>query len=78
MSDSQERPWSDNPNAPKIPYNLYFDEKAYFAGTFVGSILYGTREASLHKRLSIRAHFVRSVYSRDRRSPVLQMHRRAI
>jgi len=41
MSDSQERPWSDNPNAPKIPYYLYFEEKADFAGVLIGSILYG-------------------------------------
>jgi hypothetical protein len=40
MSDEQS--WSDNPNAPKIPYDLYFGEKARFAGLLVGSILYGT------------------------------------
>ena len=42
MSDPQENPWSDNPNAPKIPYALHLDEKANFAGYLVASILYGT------------------------------------
>ena len=41
MSDSQDKPWSDNPNAPQIPYYLYFEEKADFAGVLIGSILYG-------------------------------------
>jgi len=41
MSDSLETPWSDNPNAPKIPYWLYFGEKVYFAGSLIGAILYG-------------------------------------
>ena len=47
MSDSQERPWSDNPNAPRIPYWLYLQEKSRFAGVFLGSILYGTNKVSL-------------------------------
>ena len=42
MSDTHERPWSDSPNAPKIPYDLYFREKANFAGYLIGAILYGT------------------------------------
>ena len=42
MYNSQEKLWSDNPNAPKIPYNLYFQEKVTFAGDFVGPTLYGT------------------------------------
>ena len=41
MSDSQQNPWSNNPNAPKIPRALYLEEKATFAGTLIGSILYG-------------------------------------
>ena len=42
MSGSQQTPWSNNPNAPKILYDLYFEEKANFAGFLIGSILYGT------------------------------------
>ena len=42
MSDSQEKPWSANPNAPNIPSSVYFWEKAAFAGNFVSPILYGT------------------------------------
>ena len=41
MSDSQEQLWSDNPNAPKITYALYFAEKSYFAGILLAAILYG-------------------------------------
>ena len=42
MSDFQFVPWSDNPNAPKIRYDLYLLEKVGFAGELIGSILYGT------------------------------------
>jgi len=42
MSESQEPPWSNNPNAPKIPYSLYLEEKADFAGMLIASVLYGT------------------------------------
>ena len=45
MSDSQEQPWSDHPNAPNISRRLYFDEKAYFAGLLISSILYGSPNA---------------------------------
>jgi len=44
MSDPQRKPWSDNPNAPNIPHDLYVEEKAYFAGTLIASILYGICE----------------------------------
>ena len=47
MLDSPEQPRSDNPNAPRIPQDLYFREKAGFAGYLIGSILYGTLEAPL-------------------------------
>ena len=54
------RLWSDNPNAPDIPYFQYVDEKIVFAGTLIGSILYGTRRTPT-PHLSTRAHSVRSV-----------------
>lgn len=41
MSDSSIIPWSDNPNAPKIPYWLYYVEKVYFAGFVIGAVFYG-------------------------------------
>ena len=52
MPDSQEQRWSDNPNAPKIPYPLYAEEKADFAGMLIASILYGTPKtpSPLHVR----------------------------
>ena len=42
MSDSQQKPWSDNPNAPKISYLLYHTEKTCFAGTLISLVLHGT------------------------------------
>jgi len=48
MSDpSQEQPWSNDPNAPQIPHDLYFGEKATFAGILIGAILYGTSAYAL-------------------------------
>jgi len=41
MSDPSQKPWSDNPNAPRIPHDLYVSEKAVFAGGLIGVILYG-------------------------------------
>ena len=44
MGDPSEwRLWSDNLNAPMIPYFQYVEEKITFAGTLIGSILCGTR-----------------------------------
>lgn len=54
--ESQERPWSDNPNAPKIPYWLYYSEKSRFTGVFLGSILYG-----MHKISHLRDYPPRSI-----------------
>ena len=77
MSNSQLKPWSDNPNAPKISYDQYFEEKVYFVGVFLGSILYGTHEARFHTRLMADTYFVSPVYSRDRHRVVLPMRLRA-
>ena len=57
------RLWSHNPNAPMIPYYQYVDEKVIFAGTRIGSILYGTRKTppSPPPHPFTRAHSVRSV-----------------
>ena len=41
MSDFRARPWSHDPNAPKITQRLYFAEKAGFAGPLIGAVLYG-------------------------------------
>lgn len=41
MSDSPDTPWSDGPNAPRIPYWLHLAEGGDFAGFFIGMILYG-------------------------------------
>ena len=42
MSVAGEDQWSNGPNAPQIPYLLYFAEKSYFAGSSLGAIFYGT------------------------------------
>jgi len=56
MPGSREKPWSSNPNAPKISHKLYLLEKAWFAGTLISSILYGTRNISIPSLTSTRAH----------------------
>ena len=62
MSDPQEQPWSNNPDAPKIPYYLYDTEKATLAGSFLSSILYGMPETHPPTfRLSAFTSFVRVV-----------------
>ena len=42
MGDASEKPWSDNPYAPRLPSTLYFGEKETFAGSLIGAIFYGT------------------------------------
>ena len=62
MSGSQGEPWSDNPNAPRIPYQVYVHEKAIFAGDLIGAILYGTPKTPyLYVRPSAPILFVRLV-----------------
>ena len=46
MSDPSEPPWSNNPNAPQIPYWLHFGEKVYFAGVLMGAVFYGTHSCT--------------------------------
>ena len=51
MSGPQERPFSDNPNTPRVPYDLYSEEKANFAGIVIGWILCSTHgDPHLHVR----------------------------
>ena len=61
MFDPQEESWSDDPNTPKISYDMYLDEKTWFAGVLISSIFYGTGETSPHARPPIRAHFFRFI-----------------
>ena len=42
MSNSLEKPWSNNFNAPQIPSRLYTEEKNVLAGSLIGAMLYGT------------------------------------
>ena len=74
MSNTQTKPWSDNPNAPKIPYGVYFAEKADFIGLFLSAILYGTSKTLPPTRQLIRVQFVRS---RDSHCAILPMYGRA-
>jgi len=42
MSDPWDQQWSDSPDAPQISKYDYTAEKATLAGSFIGSVLYGT------------------------------------
>lgn len=71
MADSSEKPWSDDPNAPKIPYSLHIQEREKFTGDFLAGILYGMPAASS----SIRIHFVcLTDHSRNHRRSVLLVY----
>ena len=61
MSGSQRKLWVGNSNAPNISYRLYVGEKTWFAGIFVGSILYGRSRVLPLVRSSTRAQFLCSV-----------------
>ena len=74
MSDSQQKPWSNNPNAPKIPHVLYFQEKANLAGILIASILYGTQKTPPPTSPPTRAHCACSIYYRDNHRVVLPMY----
>lgn len=43
MSGPSERSWSDDPNAPQLPYLLYTPEKDYFTGATIGAVVYGAQ-----------------------------------
>jgi len=73
MSDTQKNPWSDNPNAPKIPHDVYFADKADFSGLLIAAILYGASNTPPHTPPPIRAQLVRS---RDPRHAFLPIHGR--
>jgi len=79
MSDSQERPWSNNPNAPKVPHDFYLEEKAYFAGVLIAAILYGTRKIPPQTRLSAMLNlFARPSFHRGHRHAVFPMYGRVV
>jgi hypothetical protein len=42
MSDSSDQSWSNNPNAPQIPYQIHTWEKEYFSGEVLATVAYGT------------------------------------
>ena len=56
MADSQEKPWANNPNAPKFTYFQYYLEKNDLTGLFIASILYGVPNTPPSTRPSIGAH----------------------
>ena len=39
MSNSSQKPWSDNPGVSRTPY---LTEKAVYAGILIGAMCYGT------------------------------------
>jgi hypothetical protein len=46
-SDVSQKPWFDNPNAPRIPQSLYVAEKTTFTGYLICAILYGMQSQKL-------------------------------
>ena len=75
MSNAQEQPWSNDPDAPKITHHLYASEKATLAGIFIGSILYGAHNT--HYPLSVYPCSPCLTHSRVACCTVIQMYRRA-
>ena len=53
MSSTQSPPLPTNTNAPNITHDIYFAERANFAGMFISAGLYGTPKTPTH-RLRIR------------------------
>ena len=72
MSSSPEPLWSNNPNAPQIPYPLYFREKATLDETFIAAILYGL--SSLHPPTRVQRVFL-TFNPRDCYCSVLPMYK---
>ena len=71
MSDSVEKPWSDNPHAPTLSHNFYVAEKNYFAGALIGVIFYGV---TTHVPVYLHLPSALAGYSRDCDHSVLPMH----
>ena len=71
MSGLSGEPWSEGPNAPRISYSLYLEEKTTFAGAFIGAMFYG-----MSKHTSpIHPHPVCWAQpTRHRHRPFLSMH----
>ena len=73
MSDDAQVPWSNDPNAPPIPYLLYQAEKYNFAGILLTAAFYGELTHAFVYPDSI----CRSIYhSRDRDRSVFPMYGR--
>ena len=70
MSSSPVKPWSHDPNAPQISYELYLSEKYNFAGTLISAMLYGTLIHPFVDSSSSRLFVYRS---RDCHPPLLPM-----
>ena len=78
MSDSREQPWSDNPNAPKIPHYVYIEEKCKFAEVVISSVLYGMPKTPPPTRPSIRDYFICLVCSRNHDRSILSIYGRVV
>ena len=67
---------SDHLNAPNITRYMYLEEKAYFSGAVISSMLYGThRHAAYNPVYSCRIHLV---HSRNHHRAVLPMYGRTV
>ena len=66
MSDSSGTLWSNNPYAPKIPYEAYLEQKANLAGVLIGAMFYGSPiyvSASVRAYLDLLSQGLSSFYS---------------
>ena len=80
MSGIQQKPWSGNPNAPKVPHDLSHAEKVYFAGILIASILYGMCDSETPSSPLLLNYIrpVRLVYSRDPHCALIPLHDRIV
>lgn len=73
MPNTSQKSWYDNPNAPNIPSQIYFDEKANFAGMLTCAVSYGAKtRGSIYPPLPPCLIY----YSRICRHLILPMHER--
>ena len=73
MSNSSEKPWSDSPNAPQIPYWLHLEEKGDLAGYLISTIFYGW---PAHRFIDLCSSYLSDHNPRNCHCSFLSMHER--
>lgn len=72
MAESQQKPWSSNPNAPQISNEMYLEEKIALVGNLSGAVFYGI---DIFNAVNLLV-FTSFVQPRDNNRFVLSMYRR--